>query len=56
MTKYIIVGDIHLADRAPSARISTYRDDIMNKLRWTVDYSNTQDIDALVLLGDVFLI
>lgn len=54
MTKYIIVGDIHLADRAPSARISTYRDDIMNKLRWTVDYSNTQDIDALVLLGDVF--
>ena len=53
--KMVIVGDIHLADRPPSSRKDTYRDDILNKLRWIVNYTNEQeDMEILLLLGDVF--
>lgn len=49
-----VVGDIHLANHAPSGRTDTYGEDILKKLEWTVDYTNKQDVDALWLLGDVF--
>ena len=50
----IIVGDVHIADRPPSARKDGYREDILEKLEWVVDYSNDNDSDVLLLLGDLF--
>lgn len=52
--KAVIVGDIHVADNPPTSRTDTYREDILDKLRWIVEYSNDYEPDALLLLGDVF--
>lgn len=50
----ILVGDVHLKDKAPSMRTDTYREDIFDKLEWIVSYANKQDVDALIQLGDMF--
>ena len=52
--RMIIVGDIHLADRAPSSRKDTYREDILTKLEWIVAFTNQSEAEVLLLLGDVF--
>lgn len=53
-TTLLIVGDIHLADRPPTSRTDTYKEDVLNKLKWIVEYSNKRKPDSLLLLGDVF--
>ena len=50
----LIVGDVHLADRPPTSRTDSYKEDVLNKLRWIVEYSNKRNPDVLLLLGDVF--
>lgn len=52
--KFLIVGDVHLADRAPSIRTETYRDDILAKVRWCSEEAARRGCDALVQLGDIF--
>lgn len=52
--RMIIIGDIHLADRPPSARTETYLDDMLEKLDWIVEYANDVQVDAILSLGDVF--
>lgn len=49
--KYLLIGDPHIADRAPSSRV-TYRDDILAKLEWCVHKANELEVDALISLGD----
>ena len=52
--KMLIIGDQHLADRPPSSRKDTYRQDILDKLVWIVEYANSMKVDLILNLGDVF--
>lgn len=52
--RMLIVGDIHAADNPPSSRKDTYREDILDKLKWIISYTNEQEVEYLLLLGDVF--
>lgn len=54
MTKALLVGDIHLADRPPSIRVDGYADQILDKLRQTVALRYSEDCDFVVWAGDVF--
>lgn len=52
--RYLLEGDLHLADKPPSVRTDSYAEDILAKLRWCADYANEHDIDAVIQMGDVF--
>lgn len=54
MSKYLLVGDIHLADRPPSSCTESYTDDLFDLLRQTVDLATELEVDAVVWAGDVF--
>jgi hypothetical protein len=53
MTAAIIVGDVHIAERSPSSRRPTYKDEILDKLRFCVDEANRRNA-PLVQAGDMF--
>ena len=52
--KLLLIGDVHLSDTPPSARTDSYAQDILDKLSWIVDFANSQEVDAIVQLGDMF--
>ncbi len=53
--KALLVGDVHLNDRAPSMRTDTYTEDILDKLRFTVVTAKSiLDLDAVIWSGDIF--
>lgn len=54
MTKILCVGDIHAMDRAPVNATESYMDDIIEMLRWTIDYAAKNHIKVIVWAGDVF--
>lgn len=54
MTKILLVGDIHVSDKAPSSATETYTDDIIDMLRWLADYGAEHKVDAVVWAGDIF--
>lgn len=54
MTKVAIVGDIHASDVAPESRKDDYRETILNKLVFIADTCNSEKIEAVVFLGDIF--
>jgi hypothetical protein len=49
-----MVGDVHLSDRPPSIRTESYREDILAKLRYTVEVADRHEVDVVVWAGDVF--
>lgn len=53
MTNALIVGDVHLSDRAPSSRKNTYAIDIIEKIVWISDKAKELDV-PLVFAGDIF--
>lgn len=54
MTKILLVGDIHAADRPPSSVNEGYLDDIIDLLNQVADLEVELDADAVVWAGDVF--
>lgn len=53
MTSFLILGDLHLSDRAPSACTDSYTDDLFDMLAWIADYA--QENNAVVIqAGDLF--
>lgn len=52
-TKALIIGDVHLSDRAPTSRTATYKDDILDKLRFCVTKANELEV-PIVQAGDMF--
>lgn len=48
-----MIGDVHLSDTAPSIRTSDYSQQILNKLKFCVDYANA-NADVIVQLGDLW--
>lgn len=54
MTKILCVGDIHAMDKAPANATESYMDDIIEMLRWTIDYAAKSHITVIVWAGDIF--
>jgi DNA repair exonuclease SbcCD nuclease subunit len=54
MTRILLIGDVHLADRPPSVRTETYTDDILAKLQFAVEEAARQKVDCIVQGGDMF--
>src|SRR5213592_1893883 len=51
---YLLVNDIHLSDRPPSACTDTYNDDLFDLLEQIVRLAAARASTAVVLAGDVF--
>lgn len=54
MSRYLLVGDIHLSDRPPSACTDTYLDDLFAILEHTVRLESELDVAGVIWSGDVF--
>lgn len=54
MTKILLVGDIHVADKPPAMCTDSYTDDIIDMLRWVADCAVQVGADAVVWAGDIF--
>jgi len=54
VTKILCVGDIHVMDRPPVNATESYTDDIIEMLRWTIDYAAQAGIPTIIWAGDVF--
>lgn len=54
MTRILTVGDPHLSDRPPVNVTDAYTDDIIAMLRWIAEHAAAEQVDAVVLLGDIF--
>jgi len=55
MDKFIVVGDLHLSNKAPSSRTDpNFLATCQNKLTQILEASQQPDITALLLLGDLF--
>lgn len=52
--EFIVVGDIHLCNTAPSCRIDNYAETCIKKLEFILDYCIDNEIDLIVIEGDVF--
>lgn len=54
MPRYLLVGDIHLADRPPASCTESYTDDLFALLEQTVELEEALQCDATIWAGDVF--
>lgn len=55
MGKYLLMGDIHLSDQAPSSCTEHYNDQIFEILEATVTMaSDLGDLEAVIWAGDIF--
>lgn len=53
--KFAVIGDVHIADVAPSTRKDDYRSVVLGKLKFIVDQVNQAgDFEAILLVGDLF--
>lgn len=52
--KVILVGDLHLSDRAPSSRTETYTDDLFDKLEEVNNIAVEVQAKAIIFAGDLF--
>lgn len=52
--KLLLIGDIHLSDRAPSACTDDYLNDLITILEHTVSLESSLNVDGVVWSGDVF--
>lgn len=54
MAKYLLMGDIHLSDRAPSSCTDSYNDDIFRLLMATVVLADDHGTAGVIWAGDIF--
>ena len=54
MVQVITVGDPHVSDKAPDNATDSYTDDIIEMLVWIADEAKRREVDAVILLGDIF--
>lgn len=50
----LLVGDIHISDKAPSSATESYTEDLLDMLRWIGTYAKGHDIHTIVWAGDIF--
>jgi len=54
MTRTLIVGDLHAADKTPVGRVDNYLSSFLDKMGQVVDIAKTSNVDSIVFLGDIF--
>lgn len=54
MSKFLLVGDIHLSDRPPASCTEDYLDDLFTILEHSVQKSKDLEVSAVIWAGDVF--
>ena len=54
MSEYLLMGDIHLSDRAPSSCTDSYQEDIFDILESVGEIAHARDSAAIIWAGDVF--
>ncbi len=54
MPEYLLMGDIHLSDRPPSACTDSYQDDIFDLLRAVGTIAEERNAEAVIWAGDIF--
>lgn len=54
MTRILLVGDIHMSDRAPSSATESYVDDLIDMLAHVAKLEAELGADAVVWAGDIF--
>lgn len=54
MAEYLLLGDIHLADRPPSSCTEDYLDDLFALLEETVALALQRQVTAVIWAGDIF--
>jgi DNA repair exonuclease SbcCD nuclease subunit len=54
LKKVMFVGDIHLSDKQPKNRLDNYCEAIKEKLTECLTVAEERNVDAVVLLGDLF--
>lgn len=52
--KILVIGDNHIYDKTPSTRNDNYLESTTNKLRECIQYGRDLNVDAIILLGDLF--
>lgn len=52
--EFVVVGDAHLCDKAPSCRIDNYAETCLKKLEFVLDYCIDNQIQVVVMEGDFF--
>lgn len=52
--KILLMGDLHLMDKAPRNATESYTDDILEILDFTAKLEKTLQLDAVVWAGDIF--
>jgi predicted phosphodiesterase len=50
----LCIGDLHLADKAPSSCYDSYNDDLFDLLTQVVKVSEDRNVSAVVFAGDIF--
>lgn len=51
---FLTVGDVHIADHPPGARIDNYKEATLEKLRMVAQAANKVEADAVLFTGDIF--
>ncbi len=54
MSRYMLVGDIHLSDVSPSMCVDSYTDDLFTILEHTIQLEIDLQVDGVIWSGDVF--
>ena len=54
MARFLMVGDVHLSDRAPTTRRDSYTQDILFKLEEVSELADEHEVDGVVFCGDIF--
>lgn len=54
MSRFLLIGDIHLSSIAPSSCFESYCDDLFTILEHTIQLEIDLDVDAVIWAGDVF--
>ena len=52
--EFIVVGDAHFCDKAPSCRVDNYSETCLKKLEFVLDYCIDNQIQVVVMEGDFF--
>ena len=52
--RYLQINDPHISDQPPRMRTASYREDVLAKLAACVDIAIAEQVDRIVITGDVF--
>lgn len=53
-SEFIVVGDVHLCDKAPSCRVDNYFETCLKKLEFILNYCIDNQIQLIIIEGDFF--